>query len=52
MSTQIRYAILAAEEASTEIGLKQCVTKMCAKLEKNGTLRSDDYCIGYTKVCL
>ncbi|VDK74209.1 unnamed protein product [Litomosoides sigmodontis] len=45
-----RYAILAAEEASAETDLKQCAAKMCAKLEQNGNLKSDDYCIGYTKV--
>uniref|UniRef100_A0A0R3RFG9 Myosin head n=1 Tax=Elaeophora elaphi TaxID=1147741 RepID=A0A0R3RFG9_9BILA len=45
-----RYAILAAEEASSETEPKQCVTRMCEKLEKNGTLKSDDYCIGNTKV--
>lgn len=47
---EIRYAILAAEEASSEIDLKPCVVKMCAKLERDGTLKPGDYCIGITKV--
>uniref|UniRef100_A0AAF5PU14 Myosin motor domain-containing protein n=1 Tax=Wuchereria bancrofti TaxID=6293 RepID=A0AAF5PU14_WUCBA len=45
-----RYAILATEDASSEIDLKQCVVKVCATLEKVGTLKPEDYCIGNTKV--
>ncbi|VDK63901.1 unnamed protein product [Onchocerca ochengi] len=45
-----RYAILAAEEATSETDLKLCTGKMCAKLEKIGVLKPDDYCIGNTKV--
>lgn len=47
---QIRYAILAAEEATSETDFKLCTGKMCAKLEKIGVLKPDDYCIGNTKV--
>nr|CRZ24364.1 BMA-MYO-5 [Brugia malayi] len=45
-----RYAILATEDASSEIDLKQCVVKMCATLERVGTLKPEDYCVGNTKV--
>ncbi|VBB27201.1 unnamed protein product, partial [Acanthocheilonema viteae] len=45
-----RYGILATEEACSEVDLKQCVAKICTKLEKSGTLKPEDYCIGNTKV--
>ncbi|VDK27060.1 unnamed protein product [Gongylonema pulchrum] len=45
-----RYGILAAEEAASGKDAKQCAEQMCAKLEKIGAMKPEDYRIGNTKV--